>query len=110
MSKDDTNKEARLLILGLNPRQPTVTTVATHSLPNLTRLISTYVSTLCPNLTFTTLSLRLNADKGPHRDLGNSSDPGCIQVLTPETVGGNLWIADVKGNVSQWVVGCRVEL
>ena len=108
LSKDDANKEARLLILGLNIRKPTVTTVATHSLPNLTRLISTYVSAQCPNLTFTTLSLRLNADKGPHRDLGNSSDLGCIQVLTPETVGGNLWIADVKGDVSQLVHGSRV--
>ena len=108
LSKDEVNKEARLLILGLNPRKPTVTTVATHSLPNLTQLICTYVVTLCPKLTFTTLSLRLNADKGPHRDLGNSSDLGCIQVLTPETVGGNLWIADVKGDVLQWVHGSRV--
>ena len=108
LSKDEVNKEARLLILGLNPRKPTVTTVATHSLPNLTQPICTYVVTLCPKLTFTTLSLRLNADKGPHRDLGNSSDPGCIQVLTPETVGGNLWIADVKGDVLQWVHGSRV--
>ena len=38
---------------------------------------------------FTTLGLRLNADKGPHRDLNDSPTQSFTQVLTEETVGGN---------------------
>ena len=84
--------------MGVNPRNPSSFTQATKLLPKTTTALVAYVIERCPNLLFSTLSLRLNADKGPHRDLGNSLEPSCIQVLTLETVGGNLWVANDKGS------------
>ena len=64
-TKDKNLPGARILVLGANPRKPDTITLASQKLPNTTRLLAKYSLLHCPNLTFTTVSFRLNADKGP---------------------------------------------
>ena len=106
--KDKHNPDSRILILGANPRNPQFPTLATHQLPHTTRLLAAYVLNHVPHMSFLCLSLRLNADKGPHRDLHNGPEPSFLQVLTNSQTGGNLWLADPKGSEEMLVNGSKV--
>ena len=101
--------EARIIILGVNPRNPQAFTTATHALPHTTKLLARYISLHAPDFHFACISLRLNADKGPHRDMNNSCEPSSIQVLTKSDSGGNMWIADPSGTVPMQVHGSEVQ-
>ena len=106
--RDKSLPESRTLVLGANPRKPDSMTQSTLRLPRTSKLLARYVRQCCPELVFTTLSLRLNADKGPHRDLQNGPDPSFIQVLTPRGQGGDLWLADASGTSAMNIHGTRV--
>ena len=107
-TRDKSLPESRTLIFGANPRKPDSMTQSTLRLPRTSKLLARYVRQCCPELVFTTLSLRLNADKGPHRDLQNGPDPSFIQVLTPRGQGGDLWLADASGTSAMTIHGTRV--
>ena len=101
--------EARIIILGINPRNPQTCTTATHTIPHTTKLLAKYINQQAPDLHFACISLRLNADKGPHRDMNNSNELSFIQVLTKTSSGGNIWIADPSGTVPMQVHGSEVR-
>ena len=107
-NRDPNTPEARYLILGANPRFPKHVTVSTNQLSQVTRAICTFIEQRQPSFSFTTLSLRLNCDKPPHRDMRNGPGLSFIQLLEP-VEGGGIWIADPNGTVTREVHGQRVR-
>ena len=107
--KDKQCKHARMLILGANPRNPSTCTNATDELPNCAKALCSFIMQRCPRAQFNVVSIRSNADKGPHRDLHNGPEDSFIQILEPPKTGGNLWVADAKGSCSMTVHGTKVQ-
>ena len=107
-NRDPNTLEARYLILGANPRYPKHVTVSTNQLSQVTRAICNFIKQRQPSFSFTTLSLRLNCDKPPHRDMRNGPGLSFIQLLEP-VEGGGIWIADPNGAVTREVHGQRVR-
>ena len=97
----------RFIVLGANPRMPQTTTIATSQLPQCTRALCSFIKQLAPNFLFSTLSIRMNCDKPPHRDTRNG--PGMSFILSLERVeGGGIWVADAQGTVFREVHGQKV--
>ena len=107
--KDKQCKSARMIILGANPRNPSICTNATDDLPNCTKTLCSFITQKCPQAQFNVSSIRSNADKGPHRDLHNGPEDSFIQILEPPKTGGNLWVADAKGSCSMTIHGTKVQ-
>ena len=93
------NPEARLILLGANPRNPNAVTNATTDLPHTTQFLTQYILTLCPAFRFNAMALRLNDSKAPHVDHNNGPEDSFMMVVTPCESGGNLWIAEASGDV-----------
>ena len=107
-NKDNSLPGARIMVFGANPRKPDSVTQASLKHPNTTKLLAKYILLRCPEITCTTVSFRLNADKGPHRDRHNGPEPSFLQVLIPQNVGGDLWLADPKGTSTMSLNGTSV--
>ena len=106
--RDKKNKEARLLIVGANPRNPDICTAATQELPNTTKALCAFIHQLVPHAQFNVVSIRANADKGPHRDLNNGPEDSFIFVIEEPKEGGNLWIAASGGSYNMRIHGSVV--
>ena len=105
--RDGASKSSRFIVLGANPRIPQQVTVATQHLKYVTRALCHFVKQRNPDFCFTTVSIRLNCDKPPHRDTRNG--PGGSFILLLEQVeGGEVWIADALGDVYRDVHGQRI--
>ena len=107
-TKDSNTPSAQFIVLGVNPRFPKHVTIATNHLAQVTRALCTFVKQQQPSFSFTTLSLRLNCDKPPHRDIRNGPGLSFIQSLEP-VEGGGIWIADSAGTVEREVHGQVVK-
>ena len=107
--RDKENPDSRIIVIGANPRKPNCLTRATQELPHVSKLLASYVRHCAPNIFFNVLSLRLNADKGPHRDSHNGPEDSFLQVLTTCHSGGNLWLADPSGTSLMQVHGVPVR-
>ena len=105
-SKHD--QSARLLILGANPRKPDALTQATAELPHTTKFLANYILSRSPRMLFNVIALRLNSNKGPHRDANNGPEDSFMQVITKTVSGGNLWIADASGDTFMSFQGMQV--
>ena len=70
-TREASNPKARFVVLGANPRLPHSVTNATTQLQQCTRALCAFIKQQQPEYSFTTLSLRLNCDKPPHRDTRN---------------------------------------
>ena len=106
-TRDPASSNGRFLILGANPRYPQAVTVATTQLPHFTRSLCNFVKQQSPNYTFTTVSIRLNCDKPPHRDTRNGAGLSFIQLLE-QVEGGEVWVADPMGTVHMEVHGQQI--
>ena len=106
-TRDPSSASGRFLVLGVNPRSPQTVTVATDQLPNLVKALCHFIKQQSPNYTFTTMSLRLNCNKPPHRDTRNGAGLSFIQLLEP-LQGGEVWVADPMGTVHMEVHGHQV--
>ena len=107
--RDKENPDSRIIVIGANPRKPNCLTRATQELPHVSKLLASYVRHCAPNIFFNVLSLRLNADKGPHRDSHNGPEDSFLQVLTTCQSGGNIWLADPSGTSLMQVHGVPVR-
>ncbi|CAE7468011.1 unnamed protein product [Symbiodinium sp. CCMP2592] len=78
-------------------------TTVTRERPFLTRLLVRFIRQELPTLTFTTISLAIDATLRPHRDLTNAvgSVAGIVGISKFE--GGKLWIEDSAGTARRRV-------
>ena len=98
---------SRFIVLGANPRLPHSVTIATTQLPQITRALCSFIKQMAPDLPFSTLSIRMNCDKPPHRDTRNG--PGMSFILSLEKIeGGGIWVADAQGPVFREVHGQKI--
>ena len=93
--RDPLNSQARMFMVGANPRQSTTITQSTDRLPMCTQLLSTYVRQLEPTFNFTCVSLRSNCLREPHC-LGSS----LVHLLTRHAWGGGIFGSPVRRGLS----------
>ena len=105
--RDPNDPQARMFMVGANPRQSQTITQSTDRLPMCTQLLTTYVRQLVPTFNFTSVSLRLNCMREPHRDSRNLGS-SLVQLLTHHKKGGHLWIASSDGDVFREVKGHNI--
>ena len=76
-------------------------TSLTRERPFLNRLLFKFVKQKLPQLTFTSVSIAIDATLKPHRDLNNAvgSDAGIIGISS--FAGGKLWVEDPSGTVKR---------
>ena len=98
--RDRDDKNARMVVFGVNPRNTKSSSVASANMPHVHDLLKTYMLQLCPTFTWTCLCVRQNCSKEPHRDTRNVGN-NMIVALTEHENGGGLWVYDQGGEVRQ---------
>ena len=86
-----------VMLFGASPRSSTKLLNGTHVHPQLLDMLVSFVRHHAPQFFFTTIALRLDSRKPPHRDIRNGPFGTFFQVLTEISQGGGLWIADASG-------------
>ena len=85
------------MLFGASPRSSTRLLNGTHVHPQLLDMLVSFVRQHAPQFVFTTIALRLDSQRPPHRDIRNGPFSTFFQVLTEISRGGGLWIADTSG-------------
>ena len=102
--RDKDDRQARMVVLGVNPRCTKTSSVASANMPHVHELLKAYVLQICPSFTWTCLCIRQNCSKPPHRDTRNVGN-NMIVALTEHQNGGGLWVYDHNGGVYQLFQG-----
>ena len=85
---------------GASPRSSSCLLNGTYGHPHLTRLVTSFIRSNCPQFCFTTFSIREELSREPHRDARNGPCGTYFQVLS-QVRGGGLWIAHKRGEVQR---------
>ena len=85
---------------GASPRSSSCLLNGTYGHPHLTRLVTSFIRSNCPQFRFTTFSIREELSKDPHRDTRNGPCGTYFQVLSEVRAGG-LWIAHKRGEIQR---------
>ena len=85
-------------------------TSLTRERPFLTRLLARLVRQELPGLSFTSISLAIDATLKPHRDLANAVDTRSDIMGISEFKGGRLWVEDPAGTVKRRVSTDQVRV
>ena len=96
--RDKENPQARMLVLGINPRNTKLFTLASTSMPHVHDLDKQYMLQIAPTFKWSCLCFRMNGGKEPHRDARNVGD-NLVIALTQHTDGGGLWLHELGGSV-----------
>ena len=76
-------------------------TSITRERPFLTKLFVKFMRQELPTLTFTTISLAIDATLRPHRDLTNAVGSAAGIIGISNYTGGRLWVEDPSGTVKR---------
>ena len=76
-------------------------TSITRERPFLTKLLVKFMREELPTLTFTTISLAIDATLFPHRDLTNAVGSAAGIIGISNFTGGKLWVEDPSGTVKR---------
>ena len=98
--KDRTTPSAAMCVFGANPRQTGQFTCASRSLPHVFELLQEFMKQIAPDFKWSTLCIRQNCSRGPHRDTRNIG-MSLVLALTSHSQGGGLWVFDPTGQHQQ---------
>ena len=98
--KDKTTPSASMCVFGANPRQTGKFTCASRNLPHVFELLQQFMTQTAPDFKWSTLCIRQNCIRGPHRDTRNIG-ASLVLALTTHSQGGGLWVFDPEGRHQQ---------